>query len=76
MQSISILVKCVIVSHEIFYPELIEIGLSVDLSLPAPCCERLLPSNSGASDDSVFYRWGLSLPSIAILVFDLEAVFK
>lgn len=34
MQSISILVKCVIVSHEIFHLELIEIGFGVYLLLP------------------------------------------
>ena len=42
MQSILILVKCLIVSHEIFHPELIEIGFGVNFLLFPGCQKRLL----------------------------------
>ena len=68
MQSILILLKCLIVSHEIFHPELIEIGFGVNFLLFPGCYKRLLIWNNNASDDKIFQKW------IAILVFDLDTV--
>jgi hypothetical protein len=71
MQSISILVKCAIVSHEIFHLELIEIGFGVHLFLSARC-RKVGGTMELLIQRQIFLKGGLGLSSFPISVPDVQ----